>query len=164
MKQLLQQYAEYNLWANSKMTEAINLLSHEQQHREIISSFNSLYKTVLHVFGAEMVWYNRMQKGGNTTKIEDKFNGSMSLLGGAWHAIDDQLFVFVANVTEDFLYEKLDYQNMKGDSFSEEVYLVLHHLFNHSTYHRGQMVTMLRQAGAEKIPNGDFIAWIRMGK
>jgi uncharacterized damage-inducible protein DinB len=164
MKQLLQQYGEYNLWSNSKMAEAIKLLSHEQQHKEIISSFSSLYKTAVHVFGAETVWYNRILKGANISKIEDNFNDSMDLLGDAWLALDDQLSLFVASVTESFLYEKLDYQSMKGDSFSEELYLVLLHMFNHSTYHRGQMVTMLRQAGAEKIPNSDFIAWARMRK
>jgi len=166
MKQLLQQYAVYNLWANSKMREAINLLSYEQQHEKITSSFNSLYETVFHVWGAETIWWNRVahQKNLIISFKEDKFNGSMNDLCSAWDEIDKQWISFVNNIGEDFLNAKLDYQNMKGDSFSQEGYLILHHLFNHSTYHRGQMVTMLRQAGAEKIPNGDFIAWARMGK
>ena len=45
MKQLLQQYAAYNLWANKKMTEDISQLSEEQINKEIVSSFPSVYKT-----------------------------------------------------------------------------------------------------------------------
>ncbi len=33
---------------------------------------------------------------------------------------------------------------------------MLHHIFNHATYHRGQLITMLRQLGADKIPGTDF--------
>src|ERR1700693_5881969 len=100
MKQLLQQYSEYNLWSNAKVAEAIKLLTHEQQHKEIISSFSSLYKTAVHVYGAETVWYNRIRKGAQITKIEDNFSGSMDLLGDAWLALDDRLSLFVATVSE----------------------------------------------------------------
>jgi len=161
MKQLIQQYANYNLWANSKMAEAINLLADEQQHREIISSFNSIYKTVFHVWGAELIWWKRMQKETHILKIEDTFNGSMILLCNAWNEVDQQWVSFANEISENSLDEKLDYRTMKGDLFSDEPYLILQHVFNHSTYHRGQLITMLRQVGAEKIPNGDFIAWTR---
>jgi uncharacterized damage-inducible protein DinB len=33
------------------------------------------------------------------------------------------------------------------------------HVFNHGTYHRGQLVNMLRQLGIEKIPPTDFSVW-----
>ena len=38
---------------------------------------------------------------------------------------------------------------------------MLLHLFNHQTFHRGQLVTMLRQNGIEKIPATDFIVFSR---
>jgi uncharacterized damage-inducible protein DinB len=38
---------------------------------------------------------------------------------------------------------------------------MLLHVFNHGTYHRGQLVTMLRQLGIENIPATDFIVWSR---
>jgi uncharacterized damage-inducible protein DinB len=164
MKQLLQQFAEYNLWANTAMLDAIYLLAHEQHHKEIESSFSSLYKTIFHVLGAETVWLNRVHKKPNITKLEDKFNGSMKELGIAWNEIDTSWLHFVNHVDEDYLNEKLHYQNVRGDSFNEELYLILMQVFNHCTYHRGQLVTMLRQAGAETIPNSDFISWARIEK
>ena len=161
MKQLLQQYAAYNIWANSRMLDAIYILSNEQHHKEIESSFSSLYKTIFHVWSASTIWLNRVHKKPNITRPDDIFNASMKELGVAWNEIDLDWLHFVNHVNEDYLLEKLHYQNSRGDSFDEELYLILMQVFNHGTYHRGQLVTMLRQAGAETIPNSDLIAWAR---
>ena len=41
---------------------------------------------------------------------------------------------------------------------------MLHHVFNHGTYHRGQLINMLRQLGVEKLPQTDFSVWTRSQK
>ena len=118
MKELLDQYVRYNAWAHKKILALINTLDEQQQHREVDSSFNSLYKTVFHVWGASSVWFKRLSHE-NFRINGDPFNGLMLDLSLALH------------------------------------------VFNHSTYHNGQIVTMLRQLKIEKIPATDFIAWTR---
>ena len=49
MKEMLPQYATYNIWANNELLKLILNLSEEQQQQEITSSFPSLYKTILHL-------------------------------------------------------------------------------------------------------------------
>ena len=49
MKEMLTQYATYNIWANNDLLKLILNLSEEQQQQEITSSFSSLYKTILHL-------------------------------------------------------------------------------------------------------------------
>ena len=71
---------------------------------------------------------------------------------------------WVNNASELSLEHVFQYQNSKRESFKQPVYQVLLHVFNHSTYHRGQLVTMLRNLGVEKIPQTDFIVWSRMKK
>ncbi|MGI8581133.1 MAG: DinB family protein [Chitinophagaceae bacterium] len=44
------------------------------------------------------------------------------------------------------------------------MYEMLLHLFNHQTFHRGQIVTMFRQLGFDKIPPTDFIVFSRSKK
>ncbi len=164
MKELLLKYAAYNLWANEKISGSVNALDNEQQHRQVISSFTSLYKTVFHVWSAENLWMQRLQKGKNITAPADNFNNSMEALTLAWQQQDLQWLDWVERADSGSLYEALTYRTLKGDEFCQPVFLILHHLFNHSTYHRGQMVTMLRQVGLERIPSTDFIAWARTGK
>ncbi|MBL0200664.1 MAG: hypothetical protein IPP81_11105 [Chitinophagaceae bacterium] len=61
MKELLQQYAAYNIWATKLLTDRINKLSDEEINRQIISSFPSLYKTLQHMWLAEEVWWKRLK-------------------------------------------------------------------------------------------------------
>ena len=45
----------------------------------------------------------------------------------------------------------IEYTNLAGETCADPVWLVLHQLSNHATYHRGQVVTMLRQLGAPGV-------------
>jgi uncharacterized damage-inducible protein DinB len=161
MKELLDQYAGYNSWANKKILELAETLDAEQQHREIASSFSSLYKTIFHMWGAEMVWRRRLYS--EATTIEgDPFTGSMKKLSETLQQQDQELVSYVMSKNNDTLKQKLSYRNSRGQEFSEPIYLILMHLFNHNTYHRGQLVTLFRQLKIEKIPQTDFIAWVRL--
>jgi uncharacterized damage-inducible protein DinB len=161
VRTLLLQYARYNQWAHKRLLDLINSLSTDQHHAVVASSFNSLYKTVLHVWGAESLWLMRMKKE-NTKRLGDPFEGSMENLSKGLEAID-QLWVEWYTGKEDVqLTEKLHYTNMAGQPFVESYDILLTHIFNHSTYHNGQLVTMLRALAIDKIPSTDFVAWTRL--
>jgi uncharacterized damage-inducible protein DinB len=160
MKELLDQYARYNAWAHKKLLARINALNKRQQHQEVASSFNSLYKTVFHVWGASSVWFNRLSHE-NFRINGDPFNGLMSDLSIALEKSDEQWMSWTLNTEENALKEKLAYSNSKGEPFNQPLNQILMHVFNHSTYHNGQIVTMLRQLKIENIPATDFIAWTR---
>jgi uncharacterized damage-inducible protein DinB len=53
------------------------------------------------------------------------------------------------------------YYNTKRELFKDPTWQMLLQVFNHGSYHRGQLVNMLRQLGVEKIPQTDFIVWGR---
>ena len=61
MKKLFEQYAAYNLWANQRIIEVINNLSDDVLNNEITSSFNSIYKTLLHLWDVEDIWWQRLK-------------------------------------------------------------------------------------------------------
>lgn len=161
MKELLDQYATYTGWAHKRLMDVINTLSADQHHQEVISSFSSLYKTVYHVWGAETIWFRRLSKQ-IVTAPEDRFNGSMAELSAGLTQVDQQLLSWVLSKSEEELKEKLAYTNLQGQSFNQPLSTLLMHVFNHSTYHNGQLVTMMRQLQADKIPETDFVAWSRL--
>jgi uncharacterized damage-inducible protein DinB len=74
---------------------------------------------------------------------------------------DQKWINWVDDAREEMLSENLAYKNLKGDPFVQPVSEILLHLPNHGTYHRGQLVTMLRQLGVEKIPQTDYILFSR---
>jgi len=77
MKELLVQFATYNVWASQKLLDIINALPEEKQKGEVPSSFSSLYKTVLHMWDAESIWWQRLKMHERIIRPSDNFNGSI---------------------------------------------------------------------------------------
>ena len=161
MKSLLQQYAAYNLWANQKMFDCINNLSDDQINREIASSFSSIYKTVLHMWLAEDAWWQRIKLAEHIVIAAENFKGTFSEMQQKYIGQSTLWTQWAADVSEVQVAHVFAYRNSKKEQFKQPVYEVMLHVFNHGTYHRGQLVTLLRQLGVVKIPQTDFIVFCR---
>ena len=161
MKELLLQYSTYHIWANQLMLDAVNQLPEEKQKQTVISSFNSLYKTLLHMWDADSIWWQRIKLQERIVHPSSDFKGSTKELGNNLLNQDKLWNEWISNAQEHMFQHVFQYQNSKREQFKQPVFQMLLHLFNHGTYHRGQLVTILRQLGLEKIPNTDFIAWSR---
>ena len=163
MKGLLTQYAAYNLWANQKITDAIILLPEEKIHTEIISSFTTLYKTVLHILDAESIWWQRLKLQEHTERPSETFTDSFAGLQKKLLKQSAMFSEWVSNASELQLQHVFAYMRGKEQN-KMPVCDMLIHLFNHNSYHRGQLVTMLRQCGVTSIPSTDFAACLRERK
>lgn len=157
---MLTSYATYNAWANNELFKVVASLNTEQQHAEIISSFPSVFKTIVHIWDAESGWWQRLRLEENII-YESKDCSNMEAAINAIQNLDIQWLQWITHATEMQLRHVFAYQNSKKQQYKQPVFEMLLHVFNHSTYHRGQLVTMLRQLGVQKIPQTDFIVWAR---
>lgn len=166
MKELLLQYAAYNAWANQRLAECILALPEDLPQQVLPSSFSTLHATILHMWDTESAWYQRVRLQEHVTRPSTGFTGNTrDACTGLLH--QDQLWnSWVQQASEAALLHVVKYHTSKREPVKQPVWQVVMQAFNHSTYHRGQLVNMLRQAGVEKIPNTDFIAWtwLRKGK
>lgn len=160
MKEILNQLSAYNCWANQLLLDVINQLPYEKQNQEVASSFSSLYKTVLHMWSAESIWWQRMKLLERLYIPAESFSGDMKELSSQLLNQNRQWNEWIGGSYEHQLQHVFQYQNSKKEQFKQPVYQMLMHVFNHGTYHRGQLVNMLRQLG-EKAPATDFIVWSR---
>lgn len=161
MKEMLEQFAAYNVWANQKLIDSIQTLQNEVLQASFPSSFSSIHATLLHMWDAESIWWQRMKLQEVVTPPSNSFKGttldvSTSLLhqNKLWES-------WIKNATVAALDHVFLYQTTRKEQFKQPIFQMLMHVFNHGTYHRGQLVNMLRQAGIEKIPQTDFIVWSR---
>lgn len=161
MKEILNHLSAYNFWANQLLLEAINQLPEEKQRQEVASSFSTVYKTVLHMWSAESIWWQRRKLLERLYIPAENFNGDMRELSSQLLNQNKQWNEWIAAANEHQLQHVFQYQNSKKEQFKQPVYQMLMHVFNHGTYHRGQLVNMLRQLGVEKVPATDFIVWSR---
>lgn len=160
MKELLQQYAAYNIWATKLLTDRITKLSDEEINREIVSSFPSLYKTVQHMWLAEEVWWKRLKLTENIILDSSAFTGRFNEMTNILARQSEQFKEWIDNASETQLIHVFAFIRNK-EQIKMPVYQMLHHVFNHASYHRGQLVTILNQLGADKIPGTDFSTFCR---
>lgn len=161
MKKLLLQYAAYNIWANQKLVDCIDNLTDEQIKREIDSSFKSIYATLVHLWDAESIWWQRIKLQEQIDVPGSHFNGSVLELGNNLLRQSKQWKEWVDIATEAALEHEFIYRNSKKEQFKQPLYDTLLHLFNHQSYHRGQLITMFHQVGLKNIPNTDFVTFCR---
>lgn len=164
MKQIVTQYATYNLWANIIFIDYIKKLTYEQQHAFAASSFPSLYKTIVHMWQTEHNWLMRLQFDENIPVGGGEATISFDEVAVALLKESTNIKEWIEKATPEKIEHVIAYQNSKREQFKQPVFQILLHLFNHQTYHRGQLVSMFHQLQLSNIPNSDFISWSRMQK
>jgi uncharacterized damage-inducible protein DinB len=164
MKEAMVQMARYNLWANTQMLAALSSLPVATLDSELPSSFPTLRQTVAHVRAAEQIWLERLQLAERPLWLGDDVTADFQTLSGQWRATSEGLLQFTEKQYNDkaFLHV-VEYRNRAGAMYKTPTLAILQHAFNHSTYHRGQLVTMMRALGVTKIPATDFIQFVWSG-
>lgn len=147
---------DFNRWANGRVLDAAAKLTVEQYTRDLPNSFRSVRDTLTHILGAEWVWLHRW-KGTSPKAFHDPADfPTVEALRARWMEVEREQTEFVNNLTEEALTTKITYVNVKGETWTYALWQMLQHLVNHSTYHRGQITTMLRQLGTEAVAT-DFL-------
>jgi uncharacterized damage-inducible protein DinB len=150
----------YTDWANDRILGVTAALSEEQFTRRIVSSFSSMRDTLSHIAFAEWLWLRRWM-GESPLKPPAWTNApSFAILEGRMHEIAADRRPYLADLRDDAIDSTLEYTSTQGDRFTMPLSSLLIHCANHSTYHRGQLVTMLRQAGVAP-PNTDYTQFVR---
>jgi uncharacterized damage-inducible protein DinB len=161
MKELLKQYAAFNSWANQKLQEVISGLPEEKLVADLPSSFRSIRGTLLHMWDAESIWWQRIKLQERTIFPSENFNGTTADICNGLTQQDALWLDWVSNASEAGIEHVIQYYNSKKEYFKQPVFQVTMHVFNHNTYHRGQLINMFRQLGVEKLPATDFVVWTR---
>jgi uncharacterized damage-inducible protein DinB len=150
----------FNRWANGRVLGAVEALDAEQLDRDLGSSFPSVRGTLTHALGAEWIWLRRWKGTSPTGLPADWDLATLDAIRGRWAEVEREQAEFVDALGPADLERVVEYRNTKGDPFASRMGDMLRHVVNHSTYHRGQVITMLRQLGAAGVTT-DFILYCR---
>jgi len=159
MKDILVKYAGYNLWANERIANLLKGLDSSVLDKEIPSSFNSIRKTVFHIWDAEYIWLQRLQGHSLTGWPSKQYDAETPI--DKFLETSQAFKKFVEQLDETDFTGDCIYKNLKGAGYRNPRNEVFQHIFNHSTFHRGQIVTMLRNSGVTELPQTDFIYYTR---
>jgi uncharacterized damage-inducible protein DinB len=156
-KQYYTELAEYNRWANNIVHSWLDKLGDEQWSCAIVSSFPAISTTALHIAAAETIWLDRVNKVTSPRLLMEMIKSSdRKEVCDAWKSATMGLESFIENFDEAKLGEVVSFKRPDGNTYQLKYFQVFSHVFNHSTYHRGQVVTMLRQVGFTGVHSIDM--------
>lgn len=152
----------YGRWATGKILDSASVLTPEEFGQPIGGSFGSVQGTLAHLYGADWVWLERFH--GRSPRALPDADGlkSLDVIRERWGPVHDGLDAYVASLSPTRLGEALTYVNFAGQTWTYPIGEALVHVANHGTYHRGQVVTLLRQLG-KQAASTDYLRWIDAG-
>jgi uncharacterized damage-inducible protein DinB len=149
----------YNRWANGRTLEPVSELTVEEFNRKLGGSFPSVRETLAHIYAAEWIWLERWNGRSPRGLSSEQEVPTLEALKEKWSLVEEECRDLVGGLTKARMAEIVSYVNVKGESWSYPLGEMLTHLVNHSTYHRGQVATMLRQLGKKPLST-DYLVFL----
>lgn len=138
----------YHQWASQEILSHTEGLGDAVFTREGDSSFPSIKETVRHVITVEKLWLLRMT-GIEKPAAEQFHVDTAAEAKQAFMLLHAEMELYFSSLTEDQWQEVMRFKNLRGNSFEETREEMLFTFINHASYHRGQIVSLLRQFGGE---------------
>jgi uncharacterized damage-inducible protein DinB len=143
--------AEYNAWMNGKLYAACATLSDEERKRDRGAFFGSIHATLNHVLLADSIWMGRFEaKPFAFTGLDQELHASFEELRAQRAEMDARIGRWARGLTDAALNAKLEFTSaITKRTHAPTLWRVVLHFFNHQTHHRGQLTTLLSQAGVD---------------
>ena len=157
---MLLKQTQYNLWANQTICDFILKAGETLADVEQQASFPSVRKTLLHIWDGQVIWYNRLHGKSLSSFPSQHFRGNLqeAINGLLESSIRYISYVSVLNGNYETV---ISYNTFDGKTFENCVEDIVFHTMNHSTYHRGQIINLLRGAGFTEVGSTDYMRYCR---
>ncbi len=163
--------ARYNRAANAAFLELLKANPHVVD-AERNDWFGSVLKLLTHVLLSDTVWLRRTGAreepqdpllGLSFSSVHDPVFADFAAYGAHRAKLDDYIVDRCEGLSPEDLDKAVEYANSGGTAFRQPRGLLLMHMFNHQTHHRGQVAEILDQEGIEN--NASNLVWyLREGR
>ncbi len=166
--------ARYNAWFNGRLYDACERLDDPARKLERGAFFGSIHRTLNHLIAADQIWLKRLRQCGAdngfdsaalSPQLLDLASGhglgevvfdDWAALRGKRRQMDDAISQWLAAMPAAFPGYTMRYSNSAGVQRQHPAWQAMSHFFNHQTHHRGQVTTLLMQAGVD-VGNTDLV-------
>jgi uncharacterized damage-inducible protein DinB len=157
-------FARYNRWMNGKVYAAAARLSDEERKRDRGAFFRSIHATMNHILVADRIWLGRLagrvaEPGyigvDGIKSLDQELASDFDELRREREKTDAAIDACVETFTAESL-TGMFRLTRKGETRDIPLWWVVTQLFNHQTHHRGQLTTLLFQAGQDPGPTDLF--------
>ena len=152
-KSYVQLMSRYNEWQNANLYGAADKLSDEERKRACGAFFGSIHATLDHLLWGDQIWMSRFAatpKPAGGIKESVNRHPVWEDLKRERVAFDRVMLEWASNLVPNWLEGDLTYfSGAAKREIKAAKWLLVTHMFNHQTHHRGQVHCMLTQSGAK---------------
>ncbi|WP_419162740.1 DinB family protein [Candidatus Palauibacter sp.] len=152
---------DYHYWARDRLLDAVERITPEQFREDLANSFPSIRDTLIHLVSAEWAWYSRWNGESPGQPLPLAGLETVEDIRTRWMQEEGRVRRFVGGLGPDGIKRTFRYTLLDGSPGSSVYGQSVQHVVNHASYHRGQVVTMLRQLGAQPPESQDLAAFYR---
>jgi uncharacterized damage-inducible protein DinB len=138
---------DYNYWANKRILDAAEHLDEAQLHTATRGGHESLYRTLIHIMGAEYIWRMRWQGVSLPERLNANDFPTLEALRTRWQEEERLMRLFLATLPEEDMTHIVSYVSREGNALSVALWQLMAHLINHSTQHRSEVALLLSELG-----------------
>jgi uncharacterized damage-inducible protein DinB len=148
----------YNEWAHRRLLDAISALRPEELTQDLGGSFKTIRDVTAHVVSTEWSWLERWGGMSPTAAPDWVDNGDMNEIVAKLREVEAKRAQFFETVSDSDMSRPIEFRYLSGQPGVHALQELMIHVVNHSTYHRGQIASMLRQLGSAP-PSTDFVVF-----
>lgn len=162
---LVKDYVTCNEWANKTLLAWLKQKPAELMEQTVPSSFPSLRETLIHIWDVERYWYTVICGLPPLPSFRfDGFDGSLEEIFEGMQQQSEAFADFVRSQSEQQLKETCYFMIPNIIEATLPRFDLIQHAMNHSTYHRGQLVTIGRNLGITDAPMTDYMFYLHCVK
>jgi len=150
----------FNAWASNRIFDAVEHMPEDDVTRDMKTSHGSIHGTLVHMVGAEKIWLSRWLGTPDRSFLSTDEVPTLADVRASWERVGFETARFVGAMNDRKLQETFTMTTAKGDTFVHTYGQAFQHVVDHSTYHRGQIVAMMRQLGVTP-PSTGLIVFFR---
>lgn len=146
--------SDYNAWMNRRLYALCAGMTDAQRKQDRGAFFSSIHLTLNHILYGDLAFMSRFTGDpAEVPAIHGELYGDFDELTQARERLDARISSWSVTLDQDWLSQNLTFFS-KVDNKSRTLprWLLLMHLFNHQTHHRGQITTLLSQMGLDIGP------------
>lgn len=159
--QFVRMMARYNRWQNQSAYAAAATLDDTARRHPRGAFFGSIHRTLAHLLWADRIWLSRFDRcapPGITLADSGDFVDDWDDLVAQRATMDATILNWADAIDEGPILGSLTwYSGVAGREVTAPLGIVIPHIFNHQTHHRGQVHAMLTAAGAKTNDSDLFL-------
>ena len=143
--------ADYNTWMNNKIYEICAGFSESELFEDRGAFFGSIFHTLNHLVYSDLAFMSRFTGiPSSVPTLHQEMASNFSALRELRASIDKRIVRWSNELSTEYLEEDQSYRSMvDGKVRTMPRWLLITHMFNHQTHHRGQLTTLLSQSGID---------------